>query len=441
MRVTKNQKQPKIGLVSLGCPKATADSERIITKLRSEGYILVGDYAGADAVIVNTCGFLDSARTESLGAIGEAIAENGKVIVTGCLGKDADLIKKNHPKVLSITGPHQYEDVMMAVREAVPPIHEPFEHLVPESGLRLTPRHYAYLKISEGCNNRCSFCIIPSLRGDLVSRPINEVLAEAERLKRAGVKELLVISQDTSAYGVDIKYKEYTFRDVTRKTKFYDLCEGLGELGLWIRLHYVYPYPHVDDVLPLMAEGKILPYLDIPFQHFSPEVLKRMKRPGKVDKTLERIKGWRKTVPDLTLRSTFIVGFPTETEEDFKILLETLEEAEIDRAGCFKYEAVVGAEANKLDGSVPEEVKQERYDRFMLKQQEISARKLQQKIGKTMDVIIDGKDEDYFIGRTKGDAPEIDGNVFIDAENLAIGDIVRVGIDDADEYDLYGEVV
>jgi ribosomal protein S12 methylthiotransferase len=442
MRSLESEKQPKIGLVSLGCPKATSDSERIITKLRAEGYLLSGDYKNADAVIVNTCGFLDSARAESLDAIGEAIKENGKVIVTGCLGKDADLIKKTHPKVLGITGPQAYEEVMAAIRAVVPPLHEPFEHLVPESGLRLTPRHYAYLKISEGCNNRCSFCIIPSLRGDLVSRPINEVLAEATRLKNAGVKELLVISQDTSAYGMDLKYKEFTFRDVTRKTKFYDLCDGLGDLDMWIRLHYVYPYPHVDDVLPMMQAGKILPYLDIPFQHFSPQVLKNMRRPGNVDKTLERILGWRNIVPDLTIRSTFIVGFPGETDADFELLLDTLENAKIDRAGCFIYEPVTGAKSNDLDGHIPPELQAERHARFMLKQQEISEKLLAEKIGKTIDVIVDGADDEYVLARSKGDAPEIDGTVFVDTENkYEIGDIIKVKIYDADAYDLYAEIL
>jgi len=438
MRALETERQPKIGLVSLGCPKATADSERIITKLRAEGYILSKDYQDADAVIVNTCGFLDSARAESLDAIGEAIRENGKVIVTGCLGKDKELIQKTHPKVLGISGPQAYEEVMQAIREVVPPLHEPFEHLVPEAGLRLTPRHYAYLKISEWCNNRCSFCIIPSLRGDLMSRPIHEVLAEANRLKNAGVKELLVISQDTSAYGIDLKYQEFTFRDKAYKTKFYDLCEGLGELGLWTRLHYVYPYPHVDDVLPLMAENKILPYLDIPFQHFSPAVLKNMRRPGNIDKTLERVQKWRSIVPDLTIRSTFIVGFPGETEQDFQMLLDTLEQAEIDRAGCFIYEPVKGAMSNDLENHIPAALQQERYDRFMLKQQEISEKLLARKIGKTIDVIIDGQDEEYILGRSKGDAPEIDGTVYIDTENhYEIGDIISVKVFDADSYDLY----
>lgn len=436
---------PKIGLVSLGCPKATADSEVIITKLRSEGYMLSHDYAGADAVIVNTCGFLDSARAESLDAIGEAIRENGKVIVTGCLGKDADIILKAYPKVLSVTGPQQFEHVIKAIHDVVPPKHKPFEHLVPEAGLRLTPRHYAYLKISEGCNNKCSFCIIPSMRGELVSRPINQVLAEAERLKRAGVKELLVISQDTSAYGVDVKYAPYMYKNKEYRTRFLDLCQGLGELDLWIRLHYVYPYPHVDEVLPLMQQGKILPYLDIPFQHFSPSVLRRMKRPGDTEKLLNRIQSWRKQVPDLTIRSTFIVGFPNETEEEFQTLLDVMEEAEIDRAGCFKYEAVTGATANNIENPVPEVVKQERYDRFMQKQQEISAKRLLRFTEKTIDVIIDSVDDDYLYCRSKADAPEIDGCVYVDTDsltkNVTIGDIITVKVYETDEYDMYADMV
>lgn len=436
---------PKIGLVSLGCPKATADSEVIITKLRAEGYELSSDYAGSDAVIVNTCGFLDSARAESLEAIGEAIQENGKVIVTGCLGKDADVILEAYPKVCAVTGPQQFEQVIEAIHKVVPPKHEPYLDLVPEAGLRLTPRHYAYLKISEGCNNTCSFCIIPSMRGKLVSRPINQVLAEAERLKRSGVKEILVISQDTGAYGVDVKYQSFKWREKEYKTKFFDLCEALGEMGLWVRLHYVYPYPHIDEILPLMQQGKILPYLDIPFQHFAPTVLKRMKRPGAVDKLLNRIQKWRQIVPDLTIRSTFIVGFPGETEEEFQILLDTLEHADIDRAGCFKYEAVTGAPANALDNPVPEEIKQERYERFMLKQQEISIRRLARYQGQIISVVIDYHDDEYLHCRSKGDAPEIDGNVFIDTEsltkNVAIGDIIQVKINETDEYDLYGDMI
>lgn len=443
--VTSNKYSPKIGLVSLGCPKATADSEVIITKLRSEGYQLSPDYAGADAVIVNTCGFLDSARAESLDAIGEAIRENGKVIVTGCLGKDADVILKEYPKVCAVTGPQQFEQVIEAIHSVVPPKHAPFEDLVPEAGLRLTPRHYAYLKISEGCNNTCSFCIIPSMRGKLVSRPINQVLAEAERLKRAGVKEILVISQDTGAYGVDTKYAPHMWRDQEYKTKFFDLCQALGEMGLWVRLHYVYPYPHIDDILPLMRDHKILPYLDIPFQHFSPSVLKRMKRPGDVNKLLQRIQSWRQIVPDLTIRSTFIVGFPGETEQEFQTLLDTLEQAEIDRAGCFKYEAVTGAPANLLDNPISEEVKQERYDRFMQKQQEISEKRLARQMGQTIEVIIDSHDSDYLYCRSKGDAPEIDGRVYVDTDsltkNVAIGDIILVKVYDFDAYDLYADMV
>ncbi|MEM6603501.1 MAG: 30S ribosomal protein S12 methylthiotransferase RimO [Pseudomonadota bacterium] len=442
VRTLSTEYQPKIGLVSLGCPKATSDSEHIITRLRAEGYQLSKDYRGSHAVIVNTCGFLDSARAESLDAIGEAIAENGKVIVTGCLGKDKDVITKTHPKVLEVTGPHAYEEVMSAIRRVVPPKHDPFEHLVPETGLRLTPRHYAYLKISEGCNNRCSFCIIPSLRGNLASRPIHQVLAEATRLKKAGVKELLVISQDTSAYGVDLKYQEYSYRNKAYKTKFRDLCAGLSELDLWVRLHYVYPYPHVDDVLPFMQSGGILPYLDIPFQHFAPDILRKMKRPGKVDKTLDRILKWREAVPDLTIRSTFIVGFPGETEADFALMLDVLEAAEIDRAGCFIYEPVKGAASNDLENHIPPEIQQERYERFMLKQQEISEAKLARKIDTEIDVIIDDFDGENWIGRSKGDAPEIDGHVYLNGDApLEIGDIVSADIYDADAYDLYGRYI
>jgi len=436
---------PKIGLVSLGCPKATADSEVIITKLRSEGYILSPDYAGADAVIVNTCGFLDSARTESLDAIGEAIAENGQVIVTGCLGVEADVILAAHPKVKAVTGPQQFEQVIAAIHKIVPPKHKPFEDLVPEAGLRLTPRHYAYLKISEGCNNKCSFCIIPSMRGRLVSRPINQVLAEAERLKRSGVKELLVISQDTGAYGVDLKYAPFKWHGKEYPTKFFDLCQALGEMGMWVRLHYVYPYPHIDAILPLMQQGKILPYLDIPFQHFSPTVLKRMKRPGDTEKLLKRVQEWRKIVPNLTIRSTFIVGFPGETEAEFQILLDVMEQAEIDRAGCFKYEAVTGATANELENHVPEDIKQERYDRFMQKQQEISRKRLARFNGQEIEVIIDSSDDDYIYCRSMGDAPEIDGHVYVDTDsmtkNVAIGDIIKVKVSETDEYDLYADMI
>lgn len=435
---------PKIGMVSLGCPKALVDSERIMTTLRSEGYDFSPTHEGADVVIVNTCGFLDSAKEESLAAIGDALKDNGKVIVTGCMGAEPEQIEKVHPSVLAITGPQQYEDVVGAVHKAVPPVHDPFVDLVPEHGLRLTPRHYAYLKISEGCNNRCTFCIIPKLRGDLVSRPVHHVLFEAEKLAAAGVKEILVISQDTSAYGVDIKYAESPWKGGRVKAKFYDMCEALGEMGIWVRLHYVYPYPHVDDVMPLMAAGKILPYLDIPFQHASPKVLKAMKRPGNVDKIADRIRKWREQVPDLTIRSTFIVGFPGETEEDFQLLLAFLRDAQLDRVGAFKYEAVQGAPANDIDGAVPEEVKQDRYNRFMEVQAEISAARLQTKIGRTLKVIIDEADgEGGADARSMADAPEIDGKVYLRdvPAHVKQGDIISVLIEDADEYDLYGVAV
>ncbi len=432
---------PKVGLVSLGCPKALVDSERILSRLRAEGYEIAPDYDGADVVLVNTCGFLDSAKQESLDAIGEAIRENGKVIVTGCLGVEEGRIREAHPKVLAVTGPHQYEAVLGAVHDALPPPHDPFVDLVPAEGLRLTPRHYAYLKISEGCSNRCSFCIIPHLRGDLASRPIHQVLLEAERLVLAGVKELLVISQDTSAYGQDIRYAESPWGGRSVRAHFLDLCRELGDMGAWVRLHYVYPYPHVDQVLPLMAEGRVLPYLDIPFQHASPTVLKAMRRPANQEKTLDRIRAWRQAVPELTLRSTFIVGFPGETDEDFETLLAWLDEALIGRAGCFKYEPVEGAVANDLPGAVPEAVKQERWDRFMAAQSAISEKRLAAKVGSVLDVIVDQVDEDGAVGRSEGDAPEIDGNVFIDAEDadgLAPGDIVPVEIDEASEHDLWG---
>jgi ribosomal protein S12 methylthiotransferase len=432
---------PKVGFVSLGCPKALVDSERIITKLRSEGYQVAPDYAGADVVVVNTCGFLDSAKQESLDAIGEALAENGRVIVTGCMGVEEGRIREVHPGVLAVTGPHQYEQVVTAVHDAVPPVHDPYIDLVPPEGLRLTPRHYAYLKISEGCNNRCSFCIIPSIRGDLASRPANHVMAEAERLVKAGVKELLVISQDTSAYGLDIKYAESQWKGVPLKAKFLDLARALGELGAWTRMHYVYPYPHVDDVIPLMAEGKILPYLDIPFQHASPAVLKAMRRPAHQEKTAERIANWRKVCPDLAVRSTFIVGFPGETEEDFSFLLDWLREAKLNRVGCFKYEAVDGAKANDLAAAVPEEVKEERWHRFMAVQQEVSREILAARVGTEIDVIIDEVDEDGALGRSKWDAPEIDGSVFLNGEqNVKPGDIVRARVDNADDYDLWATV-
>jgi ribosomal protein S12 methylthiotransferase len=435
------KRTPKVGFVSLGCPKALVDSERIITHLRSEGYQIAPDYDGADVVVVNTCGFLDSAKQESLDAIGEAMAANGRVIVTGCYGVEEGKIREAHPGVLAVTGPHQYEQVIGAVHNAVPPLHDPFLDLVPPEGLHLTPRHYAYLKISEGCNNRCSFCIIPSLRGDLASRPANHVMAEAERLVKAGVKELLVISQDTSAYGLDIKYAESLWKGSPLKARFLDLSRALGDLGAWVRLHYVYPYPHVDDVIPLMAEGKILPYLDIPFQHASPAVLKAMRRPAHQEKTVERIRRWRDVCPDLAIRSTFIVGFPGETDADFEMLLDWLREAKINRAGCFKYEAVAGAKANELPGAVPEDVKEDRWNRFMAAQQQVSAALLEAKVGRTIDVIVDEIDSEGAIGRSKWDAPEIDGGVFIDgAFDLKPGEIVSVRVTGADEYDLYGEI-
>ena len=432
---------PKVGFVSLGCPKALVDSERIITKLRAEGYRIAPDYAGADVVVVNTCGFLDSAKQESLDAIGEALAENGRVIVTGCMGVEEDRIRETHPGVLAVTGPHQYEQVVTAVHDAVPPLHDPYLDLVPPEGLRLTPRHYAYLKISEGCNNRCSFCIIPHLRGDLASRPANQVMAEAERLVKAGVKELLVISQDTSAYGLDIGYAESPWKGVPLKARFLDLTRALGALGVWTRLHYVYPYPHVDGVIPLMAEGRILPYLDIPFQHASPAVLKAMRRPAHQERTAERIASWRRTCPDLAIRSTFIVGFPGETEADFALLLDWLRETKLNRVGCFKYEAVAGARANELAGAVPEAVKEERWHRFMAVQQEVSREILAARIGTTIDVIVDEVGEDGAVGRSKWDAPEIDGSVVLDgARSLKPGDIVKARVEAADDYDLRASV-
>ena len=435
--------QPKIGFVSLGCPKNLVDSERILTELRTEGYDVVPSYDDADMVIVNTCVFIDSAVQESLEAIGEALNENGKVIVTGCLGAKEDQIREVHPKVLEITGPHSYEQVLEHVHHYVPkPKHYPFLSLVPEQGVKLTPRHYAYLKISEGCNHRCTFCIIPSMRGDLVSRPIGEVLSEAKRLVDAGVKEILVISQDTSAYGVDVKHRTGFHNGEPVKTSMVSLCEQLSKLGIWTRLHYVYPYPHVDDVIPLMAEGKILPYLDIPLQHASPRILKLMKRPGSVDRQLARIKQWRKICPELTLRSTFIVGFPGETEEDFQMLLDFLKEARLDRVGCFKYSPVEGADANALPDQVPEEVKEERWNRFMQLQQQISAERLQEKVGREILVIIDEVDEEGAIGRSMADAPEIDGAVYLNGEtNVKPGDILRVKVEHADEYDLWGSRV
>lgn len=437
---TKIPTPPKVGMVSLGCPKALVDSERILTQLRSDGYALSPDYAGADVVVVNTCGFLDSAKEESLAAIGEAMAENGRVVVTGCMGNEAEAIRARYPHVLAVTGAHQYEAVVAAVREAAPPVPSPFTDLVPDAGLKLTPRHYSYLKISEGCNHRCSFCIIPSLRGDLVSRPAAAIIREAEKLVAAGTRELLVISQDTSAYGVDLGHATSDLGGRTLRAHITDLSRELGKLGAWVRLHYVYPYPHVDQLIPLMAEGLLLPYLDIPFQHASPSVLRAMKRPANEAKVLARIAAWRTLVPDITLRSTFIVGFPGETEEDFQYLLQWLEEAQLDRVGCFQYEDVAGAAANDLAGAVPAEVKQERWERFMEVSQRISAQKLAAKIGSVRDVIIDVVDaEGGATGRSKSDAPEIDGEVHLrDAQGLKAGDIVQVKIEDADDYDLFG---
>ncbi len=434
---------PKVGFVSLGCPKALVDSERILTQLRVEGYDLVPSYDDADVVVVNTCGFIDSAVAESLDAIGEAMNENGKVIVTGCLGKRSELIRAQYPDVLSVSGPQDYTSVMAAVHAALPPKHDPFVDLVPDYGLKLTPHHYAYLKISEGCNHRCSFCIIPSMRGDLVSRPVDEVLREAERLVKGGVRELLVVSQDTSAYGVDLKYASRTWRGREYQTRMKALCEGLSELDAWSRLHYVYPYPHVDDVIPLMAEGKVLPYLDIPFQHASPRILKLMKRPGAVDKTLERVQRWRAMCPELTLRSTFIVGFPGETEEEFEQLLDFLDQAQLDRVGAFAYSPVDGAAANDLPGAVPEEVKQERLARFMERQGEISAARLEAKVGTVQRCLVDLVDGELAIARSMADAPEIDGTVQIqDGRDAGLqpGEFVDVRIMGSDEHDLYGEV-
>jgi ribosomal protein S12 methylthiotransferase len=432
----------KVGFVSLGCPKALVDSERIITKLRSEGYAIAPDYAGADVVVVNTCGFLNSAKEESLAAIGEAMAANGRVIVTGCMGVEEARIRAAHPGVLAVTGPHQYEQVVEAVHEAVPPLHDPFVDLVPPEGIHLTPRHYAYLKISEGCNNRCTFCIIPSLRGDLASRPAASVMTEAERLVRAGVKELLVISQDTSAYGLDLRYATSPWKGAPLAARFLDLARALGELGVWVRLHYVYPYPHVDDVIPLMAGGRVLPYLDIPFQHASPRVLKAMRRPAAQQKVLERIARWREVCPDLAIRSTFIVGFPGETEEDFAFLLDWLREARLTRVGCFRYEPVEGAAANALPGAVPEEVKEERWHRFMAVQQEISREVLASRVGREIEILIDEVDGEGAIGRSAWDAPEIDGSVFLNGETgRTAGDLVRARVVHADAYDLWAERV
>ena len=430
---------PIVSFVSLGCPKALVDSERIITRLRAEGYELARKHDGADLVIVNTCGFLDSAKAESLAAIGDAMAENGKVIVTGCMGAEPEAIREAYPGVLSITGPQQYESVLEAVHRTNPPVHNPLIDLLPPQGIKLTPRHYAYLKISEGCNNRCTFCIIPKLRGDLVSRTADDVLREAERLVKAGVKELLVVSQDTSAYGVDIKYATAMWKEREVRARFYDLAKELGELGAWVRLQYVYPYPHVDEVIGLMADGKVLPYLDIPFQHGNTEVLKRMKRPAAQDKTLARIAKWRDECPELTLRSTFIVGFPGETDAEFEDLLQWLDEAQIDRVGCFKYEPVAGATSNAIDNPVPAEVKEERWKRLMARQQAISARRLKRKVGTRQQVLIDKAGPTVAKGRSKGDAPEIDGTVYVASRRpLRQGEIVTVKIERADEYDLHG---
>ena len=438
---------PSIGFVSLGCPKNLVDSERILTELRTDGYNIVPSYENVDLVIVNTCGFIDSAVQESLEAIGEALEENGRVIVTGCLGAKEDQIREVHPKVLEVSGPHSYETVMAQVHKYVPkPTHSPYTSLVPKQGVKLTPKHYAYLKISEGCDHRCTFCIIPSMRGDLESRSITQVLDEAKRLAEAGVKELLVVSQDTSAYSMDLKRQEggvktAFWNGMPIKNDLMTLCKQLGKLGIWVRLHYVYPYPHVDDLIPLMADGTLLPYLDIPLQHASPKILKAMKRPGSIDRTLERIKQWREICPDLTLRSTFIVGFPGETEEDFQLLLDFLKEAQLDRVGCFKFSPVEGAPATEMADQVPEDVKEERFHRFMQLQQEISVNRLKQKIGKTLDVLVDEIDEEGIIGRSKADAPEVDGLVYVDnlsGINIKVGDVIKVTITNSDEYDLWG---
>jgi ribosomal protein S12 methylthiotransferase len=431
---------PKIGFVSLGCAKALVDSERILTRLRMEGYAIAPSYDGADLVVVNTCGFLDSAKAESLEAIGEAMTENGRVIVTGCFGVEDKRIRAAFPGVLAVTGPHQYDAVMEAIHAAAPAPHAPYVDLVPAAGLRLTPRHYAYLKISEGCNNRCSFCIIPSLRGDLASRQAGDVLGEAEALVAGGAKELLVISQDTSAYGVDLKYRESEWRGAPVKARLTELCHALSTLGVWVRLHYVYPYPHVDEVLPLMAEGKLLPYLDIPFQHASPKVLKAMRRPANQEKTLERIRRWRSICPDLGIRSTFIVGFPGETEEDFEFLLAWLRDARLARVGCFKYENVESAASHAMDGQLPEMVKHERYERLMSVQRAISAEVLAARLGTELDVLIDEVGEEGAVGRSAWDAPDIDGSVFLDkASGLKPGDLVRATVTRSDDYDLWAE--
>ena len=433
---------PKVGFVSLGCPKALVDSEQILTRLRAEGYAIVPDYEGADLVVVNTCGFIDAAVAESLDAIGEALDDNGRVIVTGCLGAKEDVVLAAHPQVLAVTGPHATEQVMQEVHKHLPKPHDPFEDLVPPQGIKLTPRHYAYLKISEGCNHRCSFCIIPSLRGDLVSRPISDVMREAENLVAAGVKELLIVSQDTSAYGVDVKYRTGFWGGKPVKTRLLELARALGELGVWVRLHYVYPYPSVDDLIPLMAEGKILPYLDVPFQHASPRILKRMKRPASAENVLARVRAWRAACPDLTIRSTFITGFPGETDEDFELLLQFLEEAQLDRVGAFAYSPVEGAEANKLPDPVPEELREERRLRLMELQEDISTQRLERRIGREIEVLVEEADEEGAVARSQADAPEIDGLVHIpNGEHLEVGEFARVLVTDCDVHDLYAEAV
>jgi ribosomal protein S12 methylthiotransferase len=432
---------PRIGFVSLGCPKATSDSELILTRMQAEGYEITPSYQEADLVVVNTCGFIDSAVAESLDAIGEALQENGKVIVTGCLGAKGDIVQKTHPKVLAVTGPHETDAVMNAVHMHLPKLHDPYTDLVPPQGVRLTPQHFAYLKISEGCNHSCTFCIIPALRGDLVSRPIHEVMTEAEKLVESGVKELLVISQDTSAYGVDVKYRTGFWQGRPVKTRMTDLARELGSLGAWVRMHYVYPYPSVDEIIPLMAEGKVLPYLDIPFQHANERILKLMKRPASSENVLRRIEEWRKVCPDLTLRSTFIVGFPGETEQEFEELLDFIEEAQLDRVGAFKYSPVEGAAANALPDHIDPEEQEERLARLMYLQEEISAEKLAKKVGQTMTVLVDDVDDDGSVARSAADAPEIDGMVYIDDEQLEVGQFVTVKIVDSDEHDLWGEVV
>jgi ribosomal protein S12 methylthiotransferase len=437
----KSPRPPKVGFVSLGCPKALVDSENILTRLRAEGYVIAPTYDGADLVVVNTCGFIDAAVEESLDAIGEALAENGKVVVTGCLGAKGDIVRQAHPQVLAVTGPHATEEVMQAVHRYLPEPHDPYTDLVPPQGIRLTPRHYAYLKISEGCNHRCTFCIIPSMRGDLASRPIGEVMGEAESLVKAGVKELLVIAQDTSAYGVDLKYRTGFWNGRPLRARLRELAAALGELGVWVRLHYVYPYPSVDDLIPLMAEGRILPYLDVPFQHASARILKLMKRPAASENVLARVRAWRQICPELTVRSTFIAGFPGETEEDFEMLLAFIEEARLDRVGCFAYSPVEGAAANALPGMLPEEVREERRSRLMELQADISAQRLERRIGQTIEVLVDEVDEEGAVARSWADAPEIDGLVHVtDGQSLAVGDLVRVVVTDSDTHDLYARL-